>query len=90
MSARKAVAGNVVPIRKPVLTPAEIEAEVIGRKRQHDAEMLAQLKSIRSLVSEQFERRVQEALPLGRRMTRATLDAWINMGQRLLANGGGR
>ncbi len=77
-------AGNIVPLRAPIETTADIVADVQAKARLAKDKVRRSLANAIAALEEQHRARVHECLPIGFAMDRGTLDDWIEIGQRML------
>jgi hypothetical protein len=80
--------GNVVALRAPVETTADIVASVRARHQQQEEDILARLRNLVAEATEIHRARARDCLPIGYAMDRPTLDEWIEIGQRMLGKKG--
>ncbi len=81
---------NVVALPKRPTGADAIVAEVLAKSQQQEEEISRRLRELVAITSANHRGRVNDLCPLGMAMTRPTLEKFIEIGQRLLAAGGGR
>ena len=82
--------GNVVPLHAPKETTEAIVQSVQDRSRRLEKQTLATLQRVVANLEQRHRSRAQELLPIGIAMDAPTLLDFIEIGRRMLGQGGAR
>ena len=86
----KPAPSNVVPLRARTETTEDIVRAVQGKSARVGQDITRQLQELVAFANAQHRTRAEALFPIGVEMNRDTLDDWIEIGQRMLAQQGRR